>query len=123
MSVSNEDITITTNPQNIQIAIEEPNGDVSVSTIPEYITISVGATIQTGTGTFAIGEIPTGVIDNSNATFYSLNEFTPESVQVFINGVNQINGIDFTTNGTTQILLNVSPVIGDYIRINYKRGN
>lgn len=123
MSLSTEDITIITNPQNVQIAIEQPSGEVNIATYEQYITLSVGATIQTGTGTFAIGEIPTGVIDGSNATFYSLAEFTPESVQVFINGVNQINGIDFTTNGTTQIILNVSPVIGDYIRINYKRGN
>lgn len=123
MSLSTEDITIITNPQNVQIAIEQPSGEVNIATYEQYITISVGATVLSGAGTFVIGEIPTGVVDGSNATFYSLSGFTPESVQVFINGVNQINGIDFTTNGTTQILLNVSPVIGDYIRINYKRGN
>jgi hypothetical protein len=123
MSLSTEDITIITNPQNVQIAIEQPSGEVNIATYEQYITLSVGATVQTGTGTFVIGEIPTGAVDGSNAIFYSLTAFTPESVQVFINGVNQINGIDFSTNGTTQILLNVSPVIGDYIRINYKRGN
>jgi hypothetical protein len=41
---------------------------------------------------------------------------------VFINGVSQTNGVDYTTSGTTTITPNVSPVSGDYIRVNYKLG-
>lgn len=71
---------------------------------------------------FVFGETPSGAVNGSNATFTSLQNFTPQSVQVFINGLSQTNGVDYTTSGTTTITLNVAPVASDYIRINYKVG-
>jgi hypothetical protein len=71
---------------------------------------------------FVFGETPSGAVNGSNATFTTAQSFVPESVQVFINGVSQTNGVDYTTTGTTTITLTVSPVSGDYIRVNYKIG-
>jgi hypothetical protein len=71
---------------------------------------------------FVFGETPSGAVNGSNATFTSLQNFVPQSVQVFINGVSQTNGVDYTTSSTSTITMNVSPVSGDYIRINYKVG-
>jgi hypothetical protein len=122
MSTSNEDVTIITNPQNVQIDISQTSGDVDITTVPQSITVLVGATISNSEGVFVIGETPSGVVDGSNAIFYSLSAFVPESVQVFVNGVSQTNIVDYVTSGTTQITLLVSPSVGDYIRLNYKRG-
>lgn len=122
MSLSNDNITITTNPQNINIDVLPSTGDVDITTIPQYITVQVGATVTTGAGSFVIGETPSGLVNGSNATYTTDHAFVPETMQVFINGVSQTSGVDYTTIGTNTIIMNVSPIVGDYIRVNYKIG-
>lgn len=122
MSLSNENVTIVTNPQSVNIDIAPATGDIDISTLPQYITVAVGATIQTFAGIFVIGETPSGTINGSNATFTTASGFVPESVQVFVNGVSQTNTVDYTTSGVNTIIFNFSPVNGDYIRVNYKLG-
>lgn len=120
MSMNSDIVTIITRPQDINIDISA--GEVNISTIPEYITVQVGAVVNTSAGTFVIGENPNGVINGSNATFTTDNPFVPESVQVFVNGISQTNGEDYYTTGTNTINLNLSPIVNDFIRINYKIG-
>lgn len=122
MSLSNDSIIITAKSEAVNIDILPTTGDVDITTIPQYITVQVGATVTTSSGSFVIGETPSGAVNGSNATFTTAQNFAPESVQVFINGVSQTNSVDYTTSGTTTITLNVSPVSGDYIRVNYKLG-
>lgn len=122
MSLSNDSVIITAKSEAVNIGIQPSTGDVDITTIPQYITVQVGAIVTTSSGSFIIGETPSGAVNGSNATFTTAQNFVPESVQVFINGVSQTNGVDYTTSGTTTITLNVSPVSGDYIRVNYKLG-
>lgn len=122
MSLSNDSVIITAKSEAVNIGIQPSTGDVDITTIPQYITVQVGATVTTSGGSFVIGETPSGAVNGSNATFTTSQNFVPESVQVFINGVSQTNAVDYTTSGTTTITLNVSPVSGDYIRVNYKIG-
>ena len=122
MSISNDSVTIITKPQLVNVDISSTTGDVDITTIPEFITVQVAASIQTSAGLFIIGEQPTGLINGSNATFNTLQSFVPETLQLFINGVSQTNGVDYYTTGTTTIILSVSPIMGDYIRANYKLG-
>jgi hypothetical protein len=122
MSVSNDTVTIITKPQLVNINIEESTGDVNINTIPEFITVQVGAVVTTSAGVFVIGEEPNGIINGMNATFTTDNGFVPETIQVFVNGVSQTNGIDYTTTGTQTININYSLVVGDIIRVNYKIG-
>lgn len=120
--MNDNSIIITTNPEAVNIGVQPSTGDVDITTIPQYITVQVGATVTTSGGSFVIGETPSGAVNGSNATFTTAQNFVPESVQVFINGVSQTNTVDYTTSGTTTITLSVSPVSGDYIRVNYKIG-
>jgi hypothetical protein len=122
MSLSNDNITIITRPSAINLAVSESTGDVDITTVPQVIKIQVGAILQTASGSFVIGETPSGLVNGSNAIFQSLFPFTPESLQVFVNGVSQALTIDYTTSGTQTINLSVSPILGDIIRINYKIG-
>lgn len=122
MSLSNDSVIITAKSEAVNIGIQPSTGDVDITTIPQYITVQVGATVTTSGGSFVIGETPSGAVNGSNATFTTSQNFVPETVQVFINGVSQTNAVDYTTSGTTTITLNVSPVSGDYIRVNYKLG-
>lgn len=75
-----------------------------------------------GTGSIEIGETPSGTIDGSNATFTTTAAFVPGQVRVFINGIAQRAGTDFTTSGTQTILLTSSPQVGDFIQVDYERG-
>jgi hypothetical protein len=122
MSLSNDNIIITAKSEAVNIDILPSTGDVDITTIPQYITVQVGATVTTSSGSFVIGETPSGAVNGSNATFTTAQNFVPESLQVFINGVSQTSGVDFITTGSTTITLTVSPVSGDYIRVNYKLG-
>jgi len=66
-----------------------------------------------------LGETPTGDINGSNATFYSLNNFVPEKLEVFLNGVKQQLSDDYNTSGSTQINMFTSPLTNDKLKINY----
>lgn len=122
MSLSNDSVIITAKSEAVNIDILPSTGDVDITTIPQYITVQVGATVTTSSGSFVIGETPSGAVNGSNATFTTAQNFVPESVQVFINGVSQTYGIDYYTTGTNTIILNVAPVVGDILRLNYKLG-
>lgn len=96
--------------------------NVRITTTTDQVVVKVGAFVSTSSGSFVFGETPIGAVNGSNATFTTAQNFVAESVQVFINGVSQTNGVDYTTSGSTTITMNVSPVSGDYIRVNYKIG-
>lgn len=122
MSVSNDNVSIKTYPQAVTLNINDLTGEISVFTRPQNVVIEFNGSLMTSAGAFIIGETPTGAINGSNATFTTANGFDPASVSVFLNGVNIINGVDYITTGQNTILLNVSPVNGDYLRANYKLG-
>lgn len=122
MSLTDDKVTIITSPTSVNLNINETTGDVDISTIPQIIKVQVGAVLQTSSGSFVIGETPSGLINGSNVQFTTAQSFVPETVQVFVNGVSQTLTVDYVTTGTTTILLSVSPIVGDYIRVNYKIG-
>lgn len=67
------------------------------------------------------GEVPSGAINGSNATFTTAYEFEPETVQVILNGLIQKLVQDYNTSGTQTITLNVSPNSGETLTINYQK--
>jgi len=74
-----------------------------------------------GPVTLVVGETPTGLVNNSNATYATAYSFAPGSVELFINGIRQKRITHFTTSGTTTVLITDSPVIGDLLQLNYER--
>jgi hypothetical protein len=66
-----------------------------------------------------INGIPTGDIDNSNADFYTADDFQIPTLEVYLNGCKQFVTKDFTTIGTTQIRMTISPEVGDFLTVNY----
>jgi hypothetical protein len=122
MSISNDNVSVNTYPQAVTLSINDLTGEISVFTRPQNVVIEFNGALSTSAGAFIIGETPNGAVNGSNATYTTAQQFEPASVSVFINGVNIINGVDYITTGTNTIILNVSPVAGDYVRINYKIG-
>jgi hypothetical protein len=68
-----------------------------------------------------IGETPSGLVNGSNATYTTANNFVAGTVEVFVNGVRQKEGAgnDYTTTGLTTINMLTSPQTGDQILVNY----
>lgn len=64
-------------------------------------------------------EVPTGVLNGSNATFTSVNSFVPETVEVFLNGIKQKIILDYQLVGGNQIVFKIAPDAGEVILINY----
>ena len=120
MSISNDNISIVVNPDKVTIELNDEVQTIQV--LAESITVQTNELLSVGSDVYIVGETPNGTINGSNATFTTLQNFVPLSTEVIINGNIQTYGVDYITIGTNQIILNVSPVVGDYIRVNYKLG-
>ena|SRR5882757_3061122 len=68
---------------------------------------------------FVFDEVPSGIVNGSNAIFNTLSSFIPGTAVVFVNGLKQKIVQDFNTSGTTQVTFIVSPASTDQVTINY----
>jgi hypothetical protein len=69
--------------------------------------------------TSVANEIPVGEIDGENNSFRLSSAPYPESEQVFLNGLLQRKGVDYSIYGNL-IVFNDSPIIGNVVICNYK---
>lgn len=98
---------------NIYVTDEGANArPVGQAVSPEDILTAI-------TSSFVFDETPSGSINGSNATFFTLSNFIPGTPLVFLNGLKQNLNLDFTTTGTNQINMNASPISTDTITVNY----
>ena len=103
-------------PFEAEISIASPDGSIRV----------IGSAGPSpgpgpGVGALVVGETPSGLVNNSNATYTTAFAFVPESVELFINGLRHKRILDFTTSGTTTVMLTDSPLTGDLLQLNYER--
>lgn len=63
-------------------------------------------------------EVPSGVLDGSNQAFQLTH--VPMAVQLYVNGIRQKNGVDFTvTSNTINFVAGAIPQVGDIIMADY----
>ena len=121
MSISNDNVSIVVSPEKVTIDLQDASQIIQVSA--ESISVQTNEVLTSGDSSiYVIGEIPNGAINGSNATFTTLQNFVPLTTELILNSTIQTYGIDYITTGTNTIILNVSPIVGDIIRINYKLG-
>jgi hypothetical protein len=89
--------------------------DISISEVGQQG--NVGQDGGSGIEFYVLNEVPSGLIDGSNATFNTLNTFV--SVIVRLNGLAQSLVNDYVTVSNNQIVFNVSPEVGDTITVDY----
>lgn len=71
-------------------------------------------------------EVPSGVINNTgsggNSTFTTAKPYVGGSLEVYINGVKQIRGSNFTeySPGTGSFITSSAPLVGDVVTVNYQ---
>ncbi|MBL7902934.1 MAG: hypothetical protein JNK73_13135 [Bacteroidia bacterium] len=68
-----------------------------------------------------VNEVPSGLINGSNATFTTAGNFVPGTEEVYLNGLKLVKLEDYNTTGTNQIDLYVSPGAGEHLIVNYKK--
>lgn len=113
----------------------KPGGD-------DYTATSTGFTMTTapatgtvllcdyalGDGTNVVGgnslvsdEVPTGTVNGTNKVFTTARGYVGATLQVFINGVKQRRGADFTetTPSSGTFTMDEAPLTGDVIFVNY----
>jgi hypothetical protein len=71
------------------------------------------------TGEHRIGIVPSGAINGANATYNISDEFDPDTLEVFSNGVKLFPVDDYTIVGSHTIILTFSPATGEKLTTNY----
>lgn len=87
---------------------------------PEVILVETPAPNAT-TGQQVIGEVPSGAVNGSNATFTTEFSFQPESLRVYVNGIRQVIPDDYQSIGQFTIILAASPTVGENVQVDYLR--
>ncbi len=67
-----------------------------------------------------VNETPSGLINSSNTAYTIANTPVTGKVTVFLNGLKQKLGVDYTISGTTLTML-FAPTTGDDLSINYPK--
>lgn len=88
------------------------------------VDYSVGLTddYSVGTNSTTTSEVPTGSVNSSNTAFTTARAYIAGSLKVFINGLAQIRGTDYTetTPGSGIFTMIVAPTTGDAIFVDYQ---
>lgn len=106
----------------IKILIDSPDTELPVMMLAQRGSDGPAGRDGAGAGNSIVGEIPLGAINGINAVFTTANNFIPESVSVFLNGLNQKRISEFNTSGTNTIVVAESPNPGEIILVNYLKG-
>lgn len=86
-----------------------------------YLTSSSGVYIQ-GSNSMVVGEVPAGLVNGSNLVFTTQFAYVGLSLEVMINGLAQARTTHFveTTPGSGVFTLDVAPLTGDVVTVNYQ---
>jgi hypothetical protein len=82
----------------------------------EYYTFRADTTMMTSH--YIVGETPSGTLNGSNKAFTLAHSPLTGKDAVYLNGVLQVRGTDYTISGST-ITFTAAPFSGDLIRVIY----
>lgn len=129
------DFSLLKNVPKLQnIYVHEEGGHAGAMETPikagENITISKDASgnwvisADVNTDDFEIqnifNEYPVDSINSSNTVFNTLNQFSPGTTRVYLNGARQALGIDYTETSSSQITFTSAPLTGSILFIDYE---
>jgi hypothetical protein len=103
---------------DIRVVVTEGQ-DINVGvTEGETIDVNYGGCPTEGlnAGNFIYDEIPGGTIDGTNKLFTIANEYISSKLTVYLNGIREIN---FIEKSDTTFELNVAPLEGDCVTVDY----
>jgi hypothetical protein len=119
-------LIITKHQRVYQLTLSQNKRIINISQSPKVFSLSLsrrygldGKDGKSGAD-LIIGETPTGLLDGQNAIFMAKQNFVPESLEVFLNGLRLTNSLDYHQSGLA-ISLFESPKPTEIIIINYKK--
>jgi hypothetical protein len=68
---------------------------------------------------FVTNEVPTGVINGTNATYTTAQSFRTIDLEVFLNGLRQRYAIDYTIPNSSTFVMTSAPLTGDKLIVDY----
>lgn len=97
--------------------------DLLVDPVVEEIEVISGVPIFItgggGHGETVLGEVPTGAVNGTNKNFTTANDFI--TLAVYINGLRQRVGIDYSVTGVNSFSTSDAMLVGDGIQVDYTR--
>ena len=102
------------------VTVVERNPSVSVTERPK--TVEVTSQVQGGGGFYGHpiirGEVPVGVIDGINKSFFTSQNLTSPIMWIYLNGL-PLMGVEYEIIQPNQIRLLEAPLEGDSVIIDY----
>lgn len=87
---------------------------------PTRIFIDINdPTYLNGGGSWNYNEVPTGLINGFNNTFTTAHDFVAGKTIVYLNGLRQRAGYDYTESGSDQIVFATAPSVSDTLVMDY----
>lgn len=105
-------VNVVSNPIAAQVAYIE---QVPPIELMAYQALTLGTLLD------VYDEVPSGLINGSNATYTSAFLFIPETLRVHVNGIRLKPGDEYVSTGMNTITMSVSPEVNDIILIDYKK--
>ncbi len=103
-----------------RVAIVDGNGLIETAVGNTSDCVFVDGTSGACLSTFADAEVPSGNIDGMNTTFTLANSPLGSSLQLFLNGLYQTAGVDYTLSGATIQFSSAAPRPGDSLVASYR---
>ncbi len=72
-----------------------------------------------GAGTETVGEVPTGSINGSNDLFTLADDAVAGTLKVYLNGLRQLEGDDYTVTTSSSFTMVNAPMTGDRLVVDY----
>lgn len=111
------DFTETGGLQGFTMVVAPLTGDVVLVDYNVY-----NSAFNVGTNSVITDETPTGLVNSSNTVYTAARAYVTGSLEVYIDGIKQRRGTDFTetTPGSGILTMTTAPITGQSIRINYQ---
>lgn len=103
-----------------RVAIVDDNGVIETAAGNTSDCVFVDGTSGTCVITFSDGEVPGGAVNGVNSTFTLANVPLGSSLQLFLNGLYQTAGVDYTLTGSTLQFSGPVPQPGDTLIASYR---
>jgi hypothetical protein len=69
---------------------------------------------------FVVGEVPSGLINSSNTTYTTSQDF--DEILVYLNGVRMKQSVDYNVTGSNIFVFTYAPTTGDSLLVDYIPG-
>src|SRR5262245_31156396 len=95
---------------------------VAVTFLQLVLIVPTSSGYVTGGAVLSVyDETPSGAINSTNVAYGTVVSYKPNTLRVFLNGVRQHRGIDFSETGTAGFTMTAAPITDDFLLVDYEQ--